>query len=328
MRAFEAGARPWLTTIARDLKRPAFERMHPSFVADCALRAYAGHESSLLNNIIRTLDQPENHDALRDEDDDPCWALINQPPPGSDVHPDNPITCSTTEERIKAYSGLAVDYLQGRAEFMAALAQLAANYFAGLNPAEFALTSFYMGEDLTQHFGFGNMDGLSHLVELGRTGKKAADLGMGTHSIIYQNINNMPARIVLADNNPFSTAFNRTYIEITGRDSVYEVIEADLTQAPESSGIPQGSISHAGASLLAHHILKDHGDEGLEAFARFLWYILPASGTFRIIDRFDSIPFEDKLSRILRATGFSLGKYRADHPKGLNNEHLIIDGVK
>ncbi len=185
-----------------------------------------------------------------------------------------------------------------------------------------------MGEDLTQHFGFGDLDGLSHLIELGKSGKRAADLGMGTHSIIYQNIDNMPVRIVLADNNPFTTAFNRTYISLTGRDHVYEVVEADLTQAPESSGIPQASIDHAASSLLIHHIFQDHGDKGLEAFAGSLWHILARSGTFRIIDHFESAPFENKFSNILRATGFSLGKYRADHPKGSNNEHLIIDGVK
>jgi len=328
MRAFEATARPWLATIARDLKRPAFERMHPSFVADCALRAYAGHESTFLNNIIRTLDQPQNHDALKDEDDDPCWAMINQAPPGHDVHPDTTITYSTTDERIKVYSGLTVGYLQGRTEYIADLARLTANYFSGLNPAELALTSFYMGEDLTQHFGFGDMDGLRHLIELGRTGKKVADLGMGTHSIIYQNIDKMPVRIVLADNNPFTTAFNRTYISLTGRDNVYEVIEADFTQAPEVSGIPQASIDHAGSSLLTHHILKDHGDKGLEAFARFLWYILPGSGTFRIIDHFDRIPFKNKFSSILRAAGFSLENEGTDHPKGPGNKQLIIDGVK
>jgi len=322
MRTFEAGAKPWLAAIARDLKRPAFERMHPSFVADCALRAYAGHESTYLNNMIRTLDQQQNHEALRDEDDDPCWNLINQAPPGHDVHPDTPITYSTTDERIKVYSGLAVGYLQGKTEYTADLARLTANYFAGLNPAELALTSFYTGEDLTQHFGFGDLDGLSHLIELGKSGKKVADLGMGTHSIIYQNIDKMPVRIALADNNPFTTAFNRTYISLTGRDNVYEVIEADLTQAPKSSGIPQASIDHAGSSLLAHHIFKDHGDKGLEAFARFLWYILPRSGTFRIMDHFESAPFENKFSSILKATGFSL-ETCAKTP-----EHQIIDGSK
>lgn len=322
MRTFEAAARPWLATIARKLKRPAFERMHPSFVADCALRAYAGHESTYLNNIIRTLDQQQNHEALRNEDDDPCWSLINQAPPDHDVHPDTTITYSTTDERIKVYSGLAVGYLQGKAEFMTDLAQLTAKYFAGLNPAELALTSFYMGEDLTQHFGFGDLDGLSHLIELGKSGKRAADLGMGTHSIIYQNIDNMPVRIVLADNNPFTTAFNRTYISLTGRDHVYEVVEADLTQAPESSGIPQASIDHAASSLLIHHIFQDHGDKGLEAFAGSLWHILARSGTFRIIDHFESAPFENKFSNILRATGFSL------EPCAKTPGRHIIDGSK
>lgn len=323
MKSFEADASHWLGVVASGLKRPAFNRMHPSFLADISLLAYAGHESTYLNNIVGTLNRPENHSALRDEDDDPCWHLINQAPPGCDVHPDTPISYSTTDERIKVYSGIAVGYLQGRPEFSGELARLSARFFAGLDPSAFAMTSFYMGEDLVEHFGFGNKDGLSYLSELGGKGKKAADLGMGTHAVIYQNIANMPARILLADNNLFSAAFNRAYISLTGREGSYEVVDADFTLDPEISGIPPASIDHAGSRLLAHHIFNDNGDAGFEAFARFLMYILSPSGTFRIMDNFKARAFEQRLSGILRSAGFSI-----DTPSDSIARQFMIDGSK